>query len=461
MHIKNKDDCMRRFLRYCFFSCFFLLPALSFGQTTKWQDIYKVKKKDTVYGIAKKYNITPEELMKANPAILAADYKLTKGEELFIPYPVKTAGTTETSASKGVKSAESKKSSVIRIGIMLPLHNEDGDGRRMLEYYRGFLMACDSLRAKGISTDIYAWNVPADADIRLTLLDNNAKRCNLIFGPLYTKQLRPLANFCRANDIKLIVPFSISGNEVDSNPHIYQVYQSPETLSERAIKAFMERFPDCHPVFIDCNDTTSNKGMFTFGLRKQLEAKGIAYSITNLKSSEAYFAKAFSTTKRNVVILNTGRSPQLNVALAKLDGLSVSNPGIRISMFGYTEWLMYTKVYLNYFYKYDAYIPTTFYYNALSEETEAFETSYRRWFHTDMQTALPRFAITGYDQARFFIGGEHEHGKKFRGTKGQSTYRPLQTPLKFEYASPNGGMRNNAFMLIHYLSSRRIESISY
>lgn len=287
--------------------------------------------------------------MKANPAISAADYKLTKGEELFIPYPVKTAGTTETSASKGAKSAESKKSSVIRIGIMLPLHNEDGDGRRMLEYYRGFLMACDSLRAKGISTDVYAWNVPADADIRLTLLDNNAKRCNLIFGPLYTKQLRPLANFCRANDIKLIVPFSISGNDVDSNPHIYQVYQSPETLSERAIKAFMERFPDCHPVFIDCNDTTSNKGSFTFGLRKQLEAKGIAYSITNLKSSEAYFAKAFSTTKRNVVILNTGRSPQLNVALAKLDGLSVSSPGIRISMFGYTEWLMYTKVYLNYF----------------------------------------------------------------------------------------------------------------
>ena len=144
-------------------------------------------------------------------------------------------------------------------------------------------MACDSLRAKGISTDVYAWNVPADADIRISLLDDNAKRCDMIFGPLYTRQLKPLADFCRANDIKLIVPFSISGNEVEANPHIYQVYQSAETLNERAINAFMERFPDCHPVFIDCNDTTSNKGMFTFGLRKRLDAKGISYSITNLK----------------------------------------------------------------------------------------------------------------------------------------------------------------------------------
>ena len=212
---------------------------------------------------------------------------------------------------------------------------------------------------------------------------------------------------------------------------------------------------------IDCNDTTSNKGMFTFGLRKRLDAKGISYSITNLKSSEAYFAKAFSTSKRNVVILNTGRSPQLNVALAKLDGLTATNPGMRISMFGYTEWLMYTKVYLNYFYKYNAYIPTTFYYIALSDQTEAFENSYRKWFRTDMQTALPRFALTGYDHARFFIEGEYARGKSFRGTKGQSAYRPLQTPLKFVYASPDGGMRNSAFMLVHYMSSRRIESISY
>lgn len=452
---------MRRFFRYCLFSCFFLLPALSFGQTTKWQDIYKVKKKDTVYGIAKKYNITPEELMKANPAIPQADYKLKKGEELFIPYPVKTASATAASTAKDTKKVEAKKSSALRVGIMLPLHDEDGDGRRMVEYYRGFLMACDSLRAKGISTDVYAWNVTADADIRMTLLDDNAKKCDMIFGPLYTSQLKMLGDFCRANDIKLIVPFSISGNEVEANPHIYQVYQSAEVLNERAIKAFMERFPDCHPVFIDCNDTTSNKGSFTFGLRKQLEAKGIAYSITNLKSSEAYFAKAFSTSKRNVVILNTGRSPQLNVAFAKLDGLCATNPGIRVSMFGYTEWLMYTKVYLNYFYKYDTYIPTTFYYNALSEQTEAFESSYRKWFKSDMQTALPRFALTGYDHACFFIGGEHARGKSFRGTKGQSTYRPLQTPLKFEYASPNGGMRNNAFMLVHYMSNRRIESISY
>ena len=234
-----------------------MLPVLAFGQSDKWQDIYKVKKKDTVYGIAKKYHITPGELIKANPAISDTDYKLKKGDKLFIPYPVKTTDTYDAGAIKNAKKAETKKPDALRVGIMLPLHDVDGDGRRMVEYYRGFLMACDSLRAKGISTDVYAWNVPADADIRISLLDDNAKRCDMIFGPLYTRQLKPLADFCRANDIKLIVPFSISGNEVEANPHIYQVYQSAETLNERAINAFMDAVDSIPRSRNTCLSTTS------------------------------------------------------------------------------------------------------------------------------------------------------------------------------------------------------------
>ena len=124
---------MIRFIRYCFFACFFLLPVLAFGQSDKWQDIYKVKKKDTVYGIAKKYHITPGELIKANPAISDTDYKLKKGDKLFIPYPVKTTDTFDADAIKNAKKAETKKPDALRVGIMLPLHDVDGDGRRMVE----------------------------------------------------------------------------------------------------------------------------------------------------------------------------------------------------------------------------------------------------------------------------------------------------------------------------------------
>lgn len=451
---------MKRNIRLFLCLCALVFAAAVSAQTMKYQDLYKVKKKDTIYGIAKKYNITIDQLISANPDMQKPDYTLHKGDQLVIPAPVTTTPQPVQSTQHPATPAVKKSSSAVRIGVMLPLHNVDGDGQRMVEYYRGILMACDSLKAQGISTDVKAWNVPIDANVQQTLADNNAKDCDIIFGPLYTKQVKPMGDFCRRNNIKLVIPFSISGNDVASNDHIMQVYQSPQLQNELAVNAFVERFKGCHAVIVDCNDTTSRKGMFTSALRKCMEAAGIGYSITNLKSSEAMFAKAFDASKQNVVVLNTGRSPELNVTLAKLNGLKVTAPAMRISLFGYTEWLMYTKVYLEYYHRYDTYIPTSFYYNPLASRTANLERSYRRWFKSDMRQALPRFAITGYDHAQFFIRGLHKYGGKFTGTSQQSTYTPLQTPLKFKFVQ-GGGMQNSAFMLIHYKTNHTMESISY
>ncbi len=451
---------MKRNIRLFLCLCALVFAAAVSAQTMKYQDLYKVKKKDTIYGIAKKYNITIDQLISANPDMQKPDYTLQKGDQLVIPAPLPAPTQPVQPAQQPAAQVAKKSSSAVRIGVMLPLHNVDGDGQRMVEYYRGILMACDSLKAQGISTDVRAWNVPIDGNVQQTLADNHAKDCDVIFGPLYTKQVKPVGDFCRRNNIKLVIPFSINGNDVASNDHIMQVYQSAQQQNELAVNAFVERFKGCHAVIIDCNDTTSRKGVFTAALRKRMEAAGIGYSITNLKSSEAMFAKAFDASKQNVVVLNTGRSPELNVALAKLNGLKVTAPAMRISLFGYTEWLMYTKVYLDYYHRYDAYIPTSFYYNPLAPRTANLERSYRRWFKSDMRQALPRFAITGYDHAQFIIRGLHKYGSKFNGTSQQNTYTPLQTPLKFKFVQ-GGGMQNSAFMLVHYKTNRTMESISY
>ena len=451
---------MKRNIRLFLCLCALVFVAAVSAQTMKYQDLYKVKKKDTIYGIAKKYNITIDQLISANPDMQKPDYTLQKGDQLVIPAPLPAPTQPVQPAQQPAAQVAKKSSSAVRIGVMLPLHNVDGDGQRMVEYYRGILMACDSLKAQGISTDVRAWNVPIDGNVQQTLADNHAKDCDVIFGPLYTKQVKPMGDFCRRNNIKLVIPFSINGNDVASNDHIMQVYQSAQQQNELAVNAFVERFKGCHAVIIDCNDTTSRKGVFTAALRKRMEAAGIGYSITNLKSSEAMFAKAFDASKQNVVVLNTGRSPELNVALAKLNGLKVTAPAMRISLFGYTEWLMYTKVYLDYYHRYDAYIPTSFYYNPLAPRTANLERSYRRWFKSDMRQALPRFAITGYDHAQFIIRGLHKYGSKFNGTSQQNTYTPLQTPLKFKFVQ-GGGMQNSAFMLVHYKTNRTMESISY
>ena len=319
-----------------------------------WKEMHKVKKKETIFGIANDYGLTVEELIQANPEMNTPGYTLKKGDFIFIPFsaaeqaqrgqggnvqtnPVQTPQTvsveqlTKTTRQNNDVDVRNR---AIRVGVMLPLHDVDGDGRRMVEYYRGVLLACDSLKKNGISVDVHAWNVNIDADIRQTLLDPAAAKCDIIFGPLYTKQMKPLSEFVRTYGIKLVIPFSISGNDVQENPYIYQEYQTPTDINDATIKQFLERFPAHHPVFIDCNDSTSQKGVFTMGLRRIMDARGISYNVTNLNSTDEAFSKAFSRTEPNIVILNTGRSPELNSTLRRLDRLTSQTSGIGISLLG-------------------------------------------------------------------------------------------------------------------------------
>lgn len=351
----------------------------------------------------------------------------------------------------------------VNVAVMLPLHDVDGDGKRMVEYYRGMLMGVKKLKSEGVNVNLKAWNVNQEADIQKILLEEGMTKMDVIFGPLYTKQVKPIADFCSAYNVRMVIPFSINGNDVDRCPMIYQVYQSPTDLNEAAIMHYMEMFKDYHPVFIDCNDTTSQKGVFTFGLRKQLEAKGIQYNITNLNSSDPMFAKAFSLTKRNMVILNTGRSPQLNLAFQKLNALTEANRDVRISMFGYTEWMMYHKYNNNVvnYNKYDVYIPTTYYYNETSSATKEFEREYKENFNVDMMNALPHFALTGYDQAVFFIGGIAKYGKDFKGLRSQQYATPLQTQYNFGRQSAKSGYRNVNFQFIHFRQNGGVESLTF
>ncbi len=461
--MKNK----RHFYRYLLLIALFVFTVDTLSaQTQGFKELHKVKRKETIFGIARDNGLTIDDLIKANPEMNTPGYELKKGTYIKIPYPPAAQPAAEPSGAepvampaKPVVTKTDVRQREIRVGVMLPLHDDNGDGKRMVEYYRGVLMACDSLKANGISTDIRAWNLAEDGDVSQVLSDPHAKTLDVIIGPLYSKQVKTLADFAHDHDIKLMIPFSINA-DINDNDHVYRVFQNGYQLNAAFVERFMQRFRNAHPVIIDCNDSTSTKGGFTTALRRRLEQEGIVYSITNLRSSEAMFLKSFSTSQRNVVVLNTSRSTELNVAFAKLNGMLINHPGLVVSMFGYPEWLMYTRTHLENLYKFDTFVPSTYYMNPLSPRASHFLQQYRRNFQQNMQRYHARFAITGFDHAYFFLKGLHLYGQSFSGASGTVGYTPLQSPLHFERVE-GGLLQNRAIVLVHYTPDSKIETINY
>lgn len=48
------------------------------AQTSKWRDVHKVKKSETLFGIANEYGVSIQELIDANPEMKKAGYQLKR-----------------------------------------------------------------------------------------------------------------------------------------------------------------------------------------------------------------------------------------------------------------------------------------------------------------------------------------------------------------------------------------------
>ena len=172
------------------------------------------------------------------------------------------------------------------------------------------------------------------------------------------------------------------------------------------------------------------------------------------------FAGAFSMQKQNVVVLNSARAEDLSVAFVKLKNLQELQPALRITLFGYPEWMELAERNQANFHRFDMYLPAPFYTNLESPAYVQLVSKYRAFFNQAMINNMPRFALTGFDHAMFFLRGLHSFGADFDGAAGRLIGTPVQTPLKFEHLAP-GGYQNRAFMFIHYKTDNQIETINY
>ncbi len=470
---------MNNSLRYLLlFAAIILTSTIVMAQVAQWRDMHKVKRKETIYSIAKKYEITVEELISANPEMREPDFKLKKGAYVRIPYAGQFTQNGNVSGSHGIdgakrqdamEQAESKKpvitrsdvrSREVRIGVMLPFDSISNDGKHMTEYYRGLLMACDSLRQENISTSIRAWNVNQKTDISTILNDTTLSQLDIIIGPFYGTQMKPVADYASQYGIKQLIPYFIAKADSIAGSTTFLAFHDDAVHCSMVAEQFMSKFDTCHTVIINSDNMTGRKGLLSNELQRKLKAASRPYTVTSLDASDADFTASFNKDKRNVAVLNTGRPQDLNIAFARLNTLTITNPEMRVTLFGHTEWLAFTNQNLSEYYKYDTYIPSTFYMNPLSPRTARMNLKYRWNFHDDMENALPRFAMTGFDHAYFFIKGLKKRGADFEGRYNDIDYVPLQNPMNFK-PSNNGARENRSFMLIHYTPEYDIESYTY
>ena len=98
------------------------------GVTDNCQEVYKVKRKETIYSISHKFGITEQELLDANPELKKPGAKLKKNSLICIPYKiVKVVKNVEPVNEELFSNSIPEVSyyGMMKIALLLPCTTED------------------------------------------------------------------------------------------------------------------------------------------------------------------------------------------------------------------------------------------------------------------------------------------------------------------------------------------------
>ncbi|MDR1918349.1 MAG: LysM peptidoglycan-binding domain-containing protein [Tannerellaceae bacterium] len=421
---------------------------------------YKVERRETLYRISRKFNISSDELIARNPELKSG---VKAGMILVIPVKEEAPVPQQTNASKEKDAnallsvaAKMEKTDTIKLVLLLPFMIEEAipssNTKNYIEYYEGMLLAIDSLRSRGISVRLTVRDCGSNPQKLNEILKEPAlQEAHLIIGAVVNEQIAPVAAFAKKNGIKYIIPFTSQNDDVLSNASVFQVNTPHSYLYAKASQAAYDMFFDYNIIFVETNDR-DDKIEFIRTFKQELLQHNVAYKDLLYKGDSFYanLEPLLRKDKRNVIIPTSGTLEALNKIRSPLRTLVEANPDILINLFGYPVWQTYVRECLEDFFILNTYIYTYFYADNMSPDVASFYFKYKMWYSKEPSNTYPKYSILGFDTGMFFLDAIARYGLNFESNLDKLNYKSLQTGFRFYRVNNWGGFINTNLFIVHY-----------
>ena len=217
---------------------------------------YEVQPQETLFGLTQRFQVSQDSLIALNPAlkdglkfgmVLKVPTRDARGRELE---NVEIPGT-EILESRTVDLSNSLKDfSTKNLVLMLPFNTSkvsndstsnsraalqnDRVMRISLDFYSGVLMALETAKEMGISTNLKVYDTQQQPGAVSSIIqNNNFNNVHAVIGPLFQATSEEAASRLLNQNIPVISP--ISNRELRGMPNLYQARPSDEMLTEAMI----------------------------------------------------------------------------------------------------------------------------------------------------------------------------------------------------------------------------------
>lgn len=415
---------------------------------------YIVKKKETFYSIAVANGLSVAALEAANPGVTS----LKEGQVLNIPVrevPAETVADASAAPTGDKSVAEATADSVtvaaadksVSLAVMLPfMLNEESPSKnacRYTEFYKGLLLAVDSLRNNGTPIHVAAYDTEGSVlKVREALTDSTFRRHNAIIAPDNSAQMAILAEYGKNNNVKVVNTFIVRDDSYLTNPDMVQANLPSQLMYRKAIDALMERFENATPVFLNIKGTTGDKADFVGELRKSLDAKGKTYMEVEADGRLTVAdLKPLPADGNYVFVPATGRQADLNKLMPGIIEWRDQAVTSTVQLFGYPEWTTFRGETLENMHNLNTTVYSRFYTDEESARTKDIDARYKQWYGARMENAVPRLGLLGFDTGMFVIPYMLNGGDKYDG---------VQNGYYLVRSGENGGAYNDALYFVTF-----------
>ena len=436
-------------------------------QQTMPTTVYLVHKKETLYSISRKLNIPLTQLLELNPNIT----HIKTGDKLIVPQSkmMKKEDENPALATQQMHDILDDVSKITsqgsaNVAVILPFDIQSSGTQikqnRYIEFYEGFLLAVDSIRSNGTSIDIHIFDSQVEG-IKSILKNPELAKVDLIIGPANADEIKLVSDFAKSHQINMVNPFTFDSEATNDNPYLFQVNTPNSYLYAETASEFIQIFKKNKIVFINKIGEQSDKKDFINYLRNELDTQSIAYEDFEY-SDETELSEVDSLLNLNgdvVFVPLSSKKESLNMTTTALHIMHRNNTEIRISLFGYPEWQMYTNEFGQYFYELNTYLYTRIYINPFASETKGFYNRFKYWYHKDLLPIYPRYGVLGFDTGMFFLQAVSKYGKRFDTHIDMISAESLQTAMCFRRINNWSGFINRCLYFVNFRPNNTIHKI--
>jgi len=478
---------------------------------------HKVKRKETLFSISRNFNVDIDIIKKVNPTVNFN--RLKKGTILKIPTkkwfeqvyaPTKEPVKEEIEKKKVFRSIEDSiayadcisykyyvNKPMLKIGLLLPFdvadskkvniiteENDDGEevekereekiisykSKVFVEFYQGVLLALDKLKKEDTNIELYVYDTNSDSTDKVTeiLRKPEVAGLDMIIGPAYALELKPVADFAAIHGIKIIYPFSTINPLLKTNPEIFQVSPVDTLLFDVMEQEMLKNIQGKRIVVIRTGDNSvyekklSNElkeKIFWNSFKNGVQPDYVEYRYVQgeLHSLEELFRK----DAENIIIIPSKNEAYVSGIVTTLAGI-VKRNRINTVLWGLPDWLRFQSLKPEDIHQLNGHIFSYYSFDYNDAGTQAFIKKYRQWYKTEPMPISPyfqkasvksnfsRYGAWGYDVSYYFINALKTYGKNFEYCLDE--YHPdlIQSNFKFRRISNWGGMYNTGLFILNF-----------